>query len=363
MKDILFKIIDKFTEGVDTYHNHGSMWLIFTDEKKWVIELTKEGTLWYNFYFFQDCFKYVSLDVVENQHYITEWVESIIQNGVRSTNDGYDLFHPSVESIIQNGVKHTDGCQIGTSNFIEDAIQNGVKSTNKCFMSPWVVEDTIKNAVKSTEDSIKERTFFVEDTIQNGVKSTIAQVIWLPECVESAIQNGVKETKHDLWDGGLAMEDAIQNGVKRTELGGKDRKIDEIKDIVENGIKETHEDVYHHNGRVEGVIKNGIKETNPHLLEIYNPMNFEPEIKEMKRMNEVNIVLEKGIKEVKELPDQSGEFIGYGDYYYRQEDRTKPHTQYVDDVVRDGIKETKYCELHSLMRADHIIRDGDKIDV
>ena len=278
MKDILFKIIDKFTKGVETYHNHGSMWLIFTDEKKWVIELTKEGTLWYNFYFFQDCFKYVSLDVVENEHYITEWVESIIQNGVRSTPPGGIMSSVHVEDIIQNGVKET----------IYDlfAINNGV-----------------------------------EDIIQNGVKDAQSKALVFPSLVEDAIQNGVKETKHDLWDGGLAMEDAIQNGVKRTELGGKDRKIDEIKDIVENGIKETHEDVYHHNGRVEGVIKNGIKETNPHLLEIYNPMNFEPEIKEMKRMNEVNIVLEK------------------------------------------GIKETKYCELHSLMRADHIIRDGDKIDV
>ena len=130
MNNTVFKIINSRTKGVDTYHNNGSMWLIFTDEKKWVIELSKEGTLWYNYYFFQDCFKYVSLDVVENQHFITKWV----------------------------------------SNFI---------------------------------------------------------------------QNGVKETKHNMFEDGLAMEETIQNGVKRTELGGKDRKIDEIKDIVENGIKET----------------------------------------------------------------------------------------------------------------------------
>jgi hypothetical protein len=32
----------------------------------------------------------------------------------------------------------------------------------------------------------------------------------------------------------------------------------------------------------------------------------------------------------------------------------------VEDVIESGIKETKYCELHSLMRADHIIRDGIK---
>ena len=204
------KIMEFKLKDADTYYNHGSTWIILTDKKQWIIELTKEGTLWYNYYFFESilCGMMGFKDIVENQHYITEWVEN----------------------FIQNGVKHTDGCQIGTSTSIEDTIQNGVKET-----------------------------FLVEGT-RIGI-------------VENTIQNGVKETKHTLWDCGLAMEESIQNG---------------------------------------------IKETNPHFLEILNPMNFEPVTKEMKRMNEVNIVLEK------------------------------------------GIKETKYCELHSLMRADHIIRDGIK---
>ena len=93
---------------MDTYYHNGSVWLIFTDEKKWVIELTEEGTLWYNLYFFQDYFKYVSLDVVENQHYITEWVESTIQNGVRSTKGEGSILGGIVESTIQNGVRSTD---------------------------------------------------------------------------------------------------------------------------------------------------------------------------------------------------------------------------------------------------------------
>ena len=405
MKKLIFSTIEKFIKGVDTYNNNGSVWLIFTDEKKWVIELTKEGTLWYNYYFFQDIFKYFSLDVVENQRYITEW---------------FELF-------IQNGVKHTDWCQIGTSTSIEDAIQNGVK-----HIQWWT----------------NQRKNPIEDTIQNGVKETRWLEVGKTPDVEDAIQNGVKETKHNLWDGGLAMEEAIQNGVKeikevsddslwieffkvkckqtirdgvkRTELGGKDRKIDEIKDIVENGIKETNLEEHHRlrevvqtvkngikettpggylgsvemkgkkvhqfespkqNNEVEDVIENKVKETSPHFLEILNPINFEPVIKEMKRMNEVNIVLEDGIKEVRPLPSQEGN-KDWGDYYYRQADRNKAHIKYVDDaitngikktkamdewvntdriidgVIRDGIKETKYCELHSLMRADHIIRDG-----
>jgi len=107
-KEIIFDIINEYVNGVDTYHNNGSMWFIFTDDRKWVIELTKEGTLWYNFYFFQDCFKYLSLDVVENQHYITEWVEDTIQNGVKKTYKHPYRTNIMVEETIENVIKETN---------------------------------------------------------------------------------------------------------------------------------------------------------------------------------------------------------------------------------------------------------------
>jgi hypothetical protein len=105
MKEMIFDIINDAVEGTDLYEHEGSLWLIFTDDKEWVIELNKEGTLWYNFYFFQNCFKYLSLDVVENQHYITEWVEDTIQNGVRSTSKLPWETSLEVEDTIQNGKK------------------------------------------------------------------------------------------------------------------------------------------------------------------------------------------------------------------------------------------------------------------
>jgi hypothetical protein len=64
-------------------------------------------------------------------------------------------------------------------------------------------------------------------------------------------------------------------------------------------------------------------------------------IKKTKPMDEwVNTdrIITKVIYEAKELPDQSGNLRGYGDYYNRQEDRTKPHTKYVDEVVSQGEK-------------------------
>jgi hypothetical protein len=85
MEKIVNRLIDEAVVNVDKYVNNNSTWLIFTESKQWVIELTKDGTLWYNYNFFKNLFVYMSMDVVENQHYITKWVEDTIINGVKDT--------------------------------------------------------------------------------------------------------------------------------------------------------------------------------------------------------------------------------------------------------------------------------------
>ncbi len=150
MKDIFFELMDYQIEGVDTYFYKGSRWLIFTDDKKWVIELTKDGTLWYNYYFFEKAMKLISLGVVGNQHYITEWVENTIQNGVKETNS--QTIITTVEDTIQNGVKETflvEGRRIG---IVKNTIQNGVKETkHNTFENGLAMEEVIQNGVKETK--------------------------------------------------------------------------------------------------------------------------------------------------------------------------------------------------------------------
>jgi hypothetical protein len=105
LKYLVFKLINRDVEGADLYEHEGSLWLIFTDNKEWVIKLNKKGVLWYNYYFFNSIFKYLSLNVVENQHYITEWVEDTIQNGVTYTMRFAAYEGAYVEDTIQNGTK------------------------------------------------------------------------------------------------------------------------------------------------------------------------------------------------------------------------------------------------------------------
>jgi hypothetical protein len=203
----------------------------------------------------------------------------------------------------------------------------------------------------------------------------------------------ITETHDDIYNHKSRIEGVIKNGIKETKTPGEDGDLMStldflsdnnsvsvpimIDDIISNGIKETkkleHDRTTYHGyfsqergthtplDTVQDVLKNGIKHTQPHVLEILNPIGFEPTLKENKRMNEVNNVLDKGIKEVKELPDQSGDLKGYGDYYNRQEDRTYPHKKTVNDVIRDGIKETNWRKVDNFPEfEERVIQNGIK---
>jgi len=210
---MFFKILDNQIQNVDTYYNNGSVWLILTVEKKWVIELTKDGTLWYNFYFFKSMYELLALDVVENQHYITEWVEDIIQNGVINTAEFRLLIYTPVEDVIQNGIKETIDQWNQNRPSVKDVIEKGVKETTP---SGYLGSIEMKGKIVHQFESPKQNNE-VEDTIQNGIK----------------------ETKHGIH----FSEDTTEN-------------------VIKNGIKETHADAYHYLPTVEGVITNNIKETN-----------------------------------------------------------------------------------------------------
>ena len=192
----IFRFFNNKTKNAEFYKNHGSVWLIFTKEKRWVFELTKEGTLWYNYYLFNDVFKYFSLGVVENQHYITKWVEETIQNGVKHTWYPLEDADDAVEDTIQNGVRNTKH-QLNLSDLtVEDTVQNGIKHTE---YGDWEdgderFDDIIKNGVKETKQEEHHRLREVVQTVKNGIKETRLEQNITEGEIDDIIQNGINET-------------------------------------------------------------------------------------------------------------------------------------------------------------------------
>jgi hypothetical protein len=389
MKKIVNKLIDECVVGVDTYTHVGSTWLIFTESKQWVIELTESKTLWYNYNFFNNIFNYASMDVVENQHYITQWVEDNIINVVKDTILEQKITEGEVEGIIEMGVKQTNLANNLIIERVEDTIDNGVKVTlNMKVKTDWSVEDTIENGVKETSSNVMMfQSMKVEDTIQNGVKETKEMEEWVntPRIVGDVVEKGVKETRLEMNITEGEVDDIIQDGVKLTQFndnenkswvegvikkGIKETKVEkrngikdtQIQDTIQNGVRHTLNTEYMPKSMVEDIIENGVKETktpgNGDIVSTVewlkeNNSNSYPKLiedviengvkKTMLRQNitdgNVETIIETGIKETQPLPDQSGELIGYGNYYHGKEDRTKAFYNYLEETIKFGVKE------------------------
>ena len=241
---IVKKLIDIYVKDADVYVNNGSLWLIFTEEKKWVIELDNAGNLWYNYHFFYKIFKLISMNVVDNQHYITRWVEDALQNGVNNTENALQQLNPSFEDALQNGVKNTTSYHSKNLYPVEDALQNGIKQT-----SEWESESKTQ----------------VEDALQNGVKETRWMSDWVDNKVENTIQNGVKETLSNFISSDVCVEDIIQNGVKGTKIQELDTwdiqkcRVKEVEDIIQNVVKDTKNLQWMKTTLIEDAVQNGVK--------------------------------------------------------------------------------------------------------
>jgi hypothetical protein len=322
LEKLVFGMFDQMVEGSDKYvTKQGSTWLIFTEDKRWVVEFTKDKTLWFNYNLFQSELDLVSKNCTQERDLIKNWfesrflgidvveeslstagkplkVEDTIENGVRHTEEGIFAMQSKIEDTIQNGVKktystpttrliivedtiqngvrHTVSSKLNEFEFVEDTIQNGVRHTKFLHaMNIIDVEDTIQNGVRHTNLSVKVKANQVEDTIQNGVRHT-EPVFWAKQStVEDTIQNGVRHTEVDGMRIRSGVKDAIQEGVKETRfqkssnlyriedtrtLWGKSGDEGVVEYIIQEGVKDIIEDSYPHKHRVEGVIRNTNKD-------------------------------------------------------------------------------------------------------
>ena len=402
MKDLqklIDKVIDKAVIGCDTYKHNGSTWLLFTNDKKWVIELTKEGTLWYNYYFFQKLFKVIALDVVENQHYITKWVEDTVINGVKSTLKGTFVVSALVEDTVINGVKSTFTRNNQLKFVVEDTVINGVKHTQKqIFNLSDEVEHTIQNGVKHTIDTTHHKNKYVEDTIQNGVKSTVLHIGRKYGPVEDTIQNGVKETKGEYYKeiqkveytiqngvkvihpsvprNCIEVEDAIQNGVKYTS----NRRLvvsKDIDDAIQNGVKRTLQKNINRIGQVEDTIQNGVKRTIADDIRMGWPI-IEDTIQNGVKHTQSSIfdnpttvkdTIQNGVKEThrdaerhpKTVEDtiQNGVKVTYSDKIPHEYDWSNQFTEEIDDIIQNGVKHTeKSLQIDGSCVIEDVIKEG-----
>jgi hypothetical protein len=205
--------------------------------------------------------------------------------------------------------------------------------------------------VKDTKENRLSRTISVISTIKNGVKH-VEDGDWLDqdERIDDIIENGVKETKESM----LESLEQIDHQVTNCEI------TESINDTIENGVKETKEisnislmsEIF--KVKAKQTIRDGVKELKvwkSNRCEEHGYFEFVDGIPTYTPMIQVKDVLENGVKEIQPLPARDGN-RDWGLYYQRQGNLTKPHTEYVKEVIEDSY--------NHMGRVEGIIRNTDK---
>jgi hypothetical protein len=250
-----------------------------------------------------------------------------------------------------------DGDLLGFLDFMSD---------NNTDSVPQLIEDTIENGVKdvrtpgvgdleSTMDFMNENNTLdvqklLDDVIENGVKEAKEDRLFRTIRVMNTIKNGVKETKESM----LESLEQIDHQVTNCEI------TESINDAIENGVKETKEisnislmsEIFKVNAKQ--AIRDGVKELKAwksNRCEEHGYFELVDGIPTYTPMIQVKDVLENGVKEIQPLPARDGN-RDWGLYYQRQGNLTKPHTEYVKEVIEDSYNHRG--------RIEGIIRNTDK---
>jgi hypothetical protein len=357
MQKIVNELISSSIEGVDVYRWKDATWLIFTNETRWVVELTDEGTLWYNYKFFKDVFRYVSITVgTEMDGYIIQWANNFFYKDCAHLSVAYHRDRTKTSNVIKNGIKDTQGRGKNHGDEFEwhtrAVIDNGVKEvlqSSRVESNSGVIGEVIDKGIKEIYDSSStHRQMRAENLIPRIVKDVKPNRVTIvnekmdrfyydPNCranftmLSDIVEEGVKKVKPNIeysQQSGVFHPDCVANHVK-------------IEKVIEEGVKEIKPSVWTTKRGIEisdlmcsgnttdisSIVKNGVKNIYP---------DKDPDVYDWSDEFKADNVIQGGIKVIP-LPTIK-DLRGYSDYYNTKEDRTKPHTEYVKDAIEGGVK-------------------------
>ena len=212
MKKIIDELINSSISGVDVYRYKDATWLIFTDEGRWVVELTDEGTLWYNYSFFNNVFKYVSMDLgQQTEKYIIGWANEHFfkVSALRSIANNPDKDRCETEKVLENGIKEA----------------NDSSSTHRQMRAENLMGKIIKEVKPNLVDVLfEEQKRCYYDPTCNANNTMITDII----------EEGVKEIKPNV----------LFHGINKSSMSFVpcNGNTTDINIIVNNGIKNIYAD-------------------------------------------------------------------------------------------------------------------------
>jgi hypothetical protein len=235
MEKIIEELINHSIRGVDVYRWRGATWLIFTEETRWVVELTDEGTLWYNYRFFNDVFKYVSMDLgQQTEKYIIGWANDFFYKDCAHRTILYpcDKARNETPNVIENGIKNVSKSSRTLGSYVGKVVNHGIKDTqgrgkNHGNEFEWHTRAVIDNGVKEILQSsrVEANSEVIGEVIDKGIKEVnksdsihrqMRAENLVPRIIKDSIKNIYPDKSPDEydWSDEFKADKVIDGGVK-----------------------------------------------------------------------------------------------------------------------------------------------------
>jgi len=167
-KKIIFDKLTLDLSKVDIIFYDDSLWFIDRENEYWFLELQKGGVLYWRWDFFDHFFLLFTMERDEYEPLIKEWVESVLNCGVRTTCRLWFYATSMVESVLNCGVRTTFGfLQYGYS-VVESVLNCGVRTTSRRLnlYSPQM-ESVLNHGVTATVVERPSLSLEVESSLNN----------------------------------------------------------------------------------------------------------------------------------------------------------------------------------------------------
>ena len=341
MQKIVNELISSSIRGVDVYRWKDATWLIFTDETRWVVELTDEGTLWYNYKFFKDIFKYVSINVgTEMDGHIIQWANDFFYKDCAHRSAAYprDKGRYETPKVLENGIKDVSSTRALGKDYIDMVVDEGIKETqgrgkNHGDEFEWHTRAVIDNGVKeiSSSDRGEPKPEFVEEVVNQGIKevydssSTHRQMR-----AENLIPRIVKDVKPNRV---IIANEKMDRFYYDNDCTGNNT---EIFRIIEEGVKKVkpnieysqqsgvfHPDCVANCVKIEKVIEEGVKEIKPSVWTTKRGIEISDLMCEG-NTTDISSIVKSGVKNI--YPDKDPDVYDWSDEFK------------ADNVIQGGTK-------------------------
>ena len=151
LKKVIFKKLYNDLSHVEIIPYEDSIWFIDRNDKYWYLEFKKNGHLWWRHGYFNRFFQAFSLERIDYEPIIAEWVEDVLNHKVITTQTPPRYLPGEVEDVLNHKVITTDISVAPSMLMVEDILNNKVITTSY-FRDPdgIEVEDVLNHKVITT---------------------------------------------------------------------------------------------------------------------------------------------------------------------------------------------------------------------